>query len=161
MKKKIIIEFIKNIDIKIVVWMFFKKVYYHHKLFLKIILNQKKIFINRFWKQVCQILEIIWWLSTTYHSKTDDLIKHVNQIIKAYFWMFVNYIQDNWAALTLSAQLAINNHNIIFTDMSFFFLSHDYHLNSLNFTEESENRKSSNLIKTVKWMLCKFRKIIK
>ena len=98
-------------------------------------------------------------MSTAYHSETNDSTEHVNQIIEAYFWMFVNYTQDNWAVLTLSVQLVINNHNTISTDMSFFFLLHDYHFNFLNFMKESENRENSNLIRAVKWMLCKFRKI--
>ena len=95
----------------------------------------------------------------TYHSETDDSIECVNQIIEAYFWMFVNYMQDDWAALMLSAQLAINNCNAISTDMSLFFLSHDYHFDFLNFTEELKNRKSLNLIKAAEQMLCKLRKI--
>ena len=30
-----------------------------------------------------------------YYSEIDDLIKHINQIIEAYFQMFVNYVQDD------------------------------------------------------------------
>ena len=100
-------------------------------------------------------------MSTTYHSETDDSTEHVNQIIEAYFWMFVNYTQDNWAVLTLSAQLVINNHNIISIDMSLFFLLYDYYLDSLNFTEELKNRESLNSIRAAEWMLCKLREIIK
>jgi len=102
LKKEVIIESIENIDVKTVIWVFFKKVYHHHKLSSKIVSDWEKAFINKFWKQVCQILEIIWWLLTTYHSEINNSIKYINQIIEAYFWMFVNYMQDNWAALLLS-----------------------------------------------------------
>ena len=43
--------------------------------------------------------------------------------------------------------------------MSLFFLLHDYHFNSLNFTEELKNRKSLNSIRAAEWMLCKLREI--
>jgi len=50
--------------------------------------------------------------------------------------MFFNYSQDNWASLLLMAELVINNHDFVSTEMSFFFLSHEYHMKPLQLLEK-------------------------
>jgi len=45
--------------------------------------------------------------------------------------MFSNYSQNNWASLLLMAELVINNHDFISTEVSLFFLSHEYYMKPL------------------------------
>jgi len=55
----------------------------------------------------------------------------MNQNDELYICTFFNYSQNNWASLLLMTELVINNHDFISTEMSSFFLSHKYHMKSL------------------------------
>ncbi len=60
----------------------------------------------------------------------------MNQNVELYICMFFNYSQNNWASLLLMTELVINNHDFVSTKMSFFFLSHEYHIKSLQLFEK-------------------------
>jgi hypothetical protein len=72
-------------------------------------------------------------LSTAWHPETNGSTEQANPIIKAYLGYFVNDVQDNWAFLCPSAQLALNNHDLNIINMSPFFLDHGYHVKPLDF----------------------------
>jgi len=55
----------------------------------------------------------------------------MNQNVELYICMFSNYSQNNWASLLLMAELVINNHDFISTEVSLFFLSHEYYMKPL------------------------------
>ncbi len=55
----------------------------------------------------------------------------MNQNVELYIHMFFNYSQNNWASLLLMAELVINNHDFISTEVSLFFLFHEYYMKSL------------------------------
>ena len=90
-------------------------------------------FTNYLWKQICQLLNIIKKLSITWHSKTDKLIKRMNITLKAYLHNFINYVQNNWAFLFSCIKLVIYNKDFVTTDIIFFFLTYNYHVNFINF----------------------------
>ncbi len=73
---------------------------------------------------------------TAYHLKTDRATEQMNQNVKLYLCMFFNYSQNNWASLLLMTELVINNHDFVSTKMSFFFLSHEYYMKSLQLLEK-------------------------
>ncbi len=73
---------------------------------------------------------------TAYHLKTDEVTEQMNQNVELYICMFFNYSQNNWASLLLMTELVINNHNFILTEVSFFFLSYEYHMKSLQLLEK-------------------------
>jgi len=50
--------------------------------------------------------------------------------------MFSNYSQNNWASLLLMAELVINNHDFASTEVSLFFLFHEYHMKPLQLLEK-------------------------
>ncbi len=50
--------------------------------------------------------------------------------------MFFNYSQNNWASLFLMTELVINNHDFVSTEVSLFFLSHEYHMKLLQLLEK-------------------------
>jgi len=73
---------------------------------------------------------------TVYHSETDRTTEWMNQNVELYICMFSNYSQNNWASLLLMTELVINNHNFISTEVSLFFLSHEYHMKPLQLLEK-------------------------
>jgi len=73
---------------------------------------------------------------TAYHSETDRATEQMNQNIELYICMFSNYSQNNWASLLLMAELVINNHDSVSTEVSLFFLSHEYHMKPLQLLEK-------------------------
>ena len=64
-------------------------------------------------------------ISTTEHLQTDDQIKKLNQIVKQYLKCYVNYQQNNWIKLLLTAQFTYNNSTQIFTEISSFQAEYD------------------------------------
>ncbi len=60
----------------------------------------------------------------------------MNQNVELYIHMFSNYSQNNWASLLLMTELVINNHDFVSTEVSSFFLSHEYHMKSLQLLEK-------------------------
>ncbi len=68
---------------------------------------------------------------TAYHLKTDRATERMNQNVELYICTFSNYSQDNWASLLLMAELVINNHDFVSTEVSLFFLSYEYHMKPL------------------------------
>ncbi len=68
---------------------------------------------------------------TAYHSETDETTEQMNQNVEQYICMFFNYSQNNWVSLLLMTELVTNNHDFVSTEMSFFFLSYEYHMKSL------------------------------
>jgi len=76
-------------------------------------------------------LKIVWRMFTAYHLKTDRATEQMNQNVELYICMFSNYSQNNWASLLLMTELVINNHDFVSTEVSLFFLSHEYHMKPL------------------------------
>ncbi len=60
----------------------------------------------------------------------------MNQNVELYICMFFNYSQNNWVSLLLMTELVINNHDFISTEVSFFFLSYEYHMKLLQLLEK-------------------------
>jgi len=99
--------------------------------------------VSSLWKKVCQLLKIVQRVFTAYHSKTDKATEQMNQNVELYICMFFNYSQDNWASLLLMAELVINNHDFTSTEVSFFFLSHEYHMKALQLLEKLKSVQSA------------------
>ncbi len=110
--------------------------YWAHELFITIVLNWDTQFVSSLWKRVCQLLKIVQRVFTAYHSETDRATEWMNQNVELYIHTFFNYSQNNWASLLLMTELVINNHDFILTEMSLFFLSHEYYMKSLQLLEK-------------------------
>jgi len=81
-------------------------------------------------------LKIVWRVFTAYHLKTDRATEWMNQNVELYICTFSNYSQNNWASLLLMIKLVINNHDSVSTEVSLFFLSHEYHMKPLQLLEK-------------------------
>jgi len=99
--------------------------------------------VSSLWKRVCQLLKIVQRVFTAYHPKTDRATERMNQNVELYIRMFSNYSQNNWASLLLMAELVINNHDFVSTKVSFFFLSHEYHMKPLQLLEKLKSVQSA------------------
>ncbi len=88
--------FITSMKVEEVINCFYAYVWKHHDL-LKFFISDWDIqFIFDVWKHMCKMLKINIKLSTTYHSEIDDQIKKINAVMKHYFQVFVNYMQNDW-----------------------------------------------------------------
>ena len=81
----------------------------HHGLLSSIISDRGAIFSSKFWCSLCYFLGIKRRLSTIFHPPTDGQTKCQNSTMKAYFWAFVNWGQNDWAQLLPIAEFAYNN----------------------------------------------------
>ena len=72
-----------------------------------IISDRGKHFTSKFWTSLCKILGIKGNLSTAYHPQTDGQTEHVDQILKQYLWVFINYQQDDWANVKVGVYLLL------------------------------------------------------
>ena len=88
--------FLKLLNVIEVVKVFIQNVFKLHELSDTIISDHRNQFIAIFWKMLCTQLRIKAWLSTVFHSETDNQMKNTNMIIKQYLWMYCSYLQDNW-----------------------------------------------------------------
>ena len=68
-------------------------------------------------------------MSTTFHSQTDKQTEHMNQILKYYLCCYINYQQNNWVKLLLSAKYVYNNSIQMWTEKTSFKLC--YHFKSV------------------------------
>ena len=133
LSKNVIFILTKNIETETITWVFITWVYQFHELFSAMITNRDTQFTNYLWKWICQLLNIIKRLSIAWYSKTNKLMKRMNVTLKAYLYNFTNYVQNNWAFLLSCVKLIIYNKDFVTTNINLFFLTHDYHVNLIDF----------------------------
>jgi hypothetical protein len=78
------------------------------------------------------LLRVYYKLLIAYHSQTDGQTERLNQIMEQYLRYYINYQQDNWVKLLLTAQLTYNNTVISTIGISSFFTNYGYHPFTLN-----------------------------
>jgi transposase InsO family protein len=136
--KGVILEALKTITADDVARIFLRTFYRSHGLPSAIVSDRGPQFTKSLWSRVCQLLSITRRLSTAYHPETDGSTERMNQTVETYLRTFVNYSQDNWADLLPIAELAINNRDAASTGVSPFFLTHGYHVEPLQLTDEPQ-----------------------
>ncbi len=128
MKHLVLIIFMK---VEEVINCFYTHVWKHHDL-LKFFMSDWDIqFIFDIWKHLCKMLKINIKLFMMYYSEIDDQIKKVNSVMKHYLWVFINYMQNDWAKWLSEVEFIINNASSLITLTSFFLInsSQNLHLN--------------------------------
>ena len=76
--------------------LFLHNVWKHHGLPSTVISNQGPQFASRFWKALCERLEIERRLSTGFHLQTDGQTERFNATMEEYLRLYVNHHQDKW-----------------------------------------------------------------
>ncbi len=120
MRHLVLITFMK---VEEVINCFYAHVWKHHDLLEFFMSDRDTQFIFDVWKHMCKMLKINIKLSTTYHSEIDDQIEKVNAIMKHYLWVFVNYMQNDWAKWLSEVEFIINNTSLLITLASFFLIN--------------------------------------
>ncbi len=121
---------ITSMKVEEVINCFYAYVWKHHDL-LKFFVSDHDIqFIFNIWKHMCKMLKIDVKLSTMYHSEINDQIKKINAVMKHYFQVFINYMQNDWVKWFSEVKFVINNASSLITLTSFFLinLSQNSHL---------------------------------
>ncbi len=134
--KGVIFEDLSDIETETVAERFMHCFYRYHGLPDAIVSDRGGQFVGHLWRRVCQLAGINQRLSSSYHPETDGATERMNQTLEEYIRLFCSYAQDDWAALLLSAELAINNRDATSTGVSPFFLSHGYHVEPFAFETE-------------------------
>ncbi len=81
--------------------LFFEKIVLRYEISNDIIINKNSLFISTFWSKIYFHAKMKWWLSTVFHSQTDDQTEWQNQMLKHYLWIYCSEKQDDWATLLL------------------------------------------------------------
>ena len=84
-------------------------------------------FVNKFWKHLCWHLSIRHASITVYHSQGNGQTEQLNQLLKAYLRIYVNWEQNDWEKWLDLTEMTYNNfwHNV--TEISFFFANYRWH----------------------------------
>ena len=76
---------------------FYHCVFLHYDLPFIIVSDWGTQFVSYFWLALCDILGIKAQLFTAFHPETDEQTERINAIIKMYLWMYMNFMQNDWA----------------------------------------------------------------
>jgi len=127
MKMALFIPMFRDIDVEDLAMIFLVNVFSKHGMPSNIVSDRGKHFISRFWRLLCQLLDIKANLSTAYHPETDGQTEWVNQILKQYLWIYINYQQDDWVYQLPLAEFAYNNTMHSATSVTPFFANKGFH----------------------------------
>ena len=111
---------------------------------MSIVSDRDKQFVAHFWKRLCNRLETKFKLFMSFHSKIDEQTKNVNEMLKRYFRVYVNYQQNDWIEYLVVAKFETNNHQSDFIDVVLFMIIKEYFLKSnLKSLKSFENKNIS------------------
>ncbi len=102
---------------------FYAYVWKHHDLLKFFMSDRDTQFIFDVWKHMCKMLKIDAKLSMMYHSEINDQIEKVNAVMKHYLWIFVNYMQNDWAKWLSEVEFIINNASSLIILASLFLIN--------------------------------------
>jgi transposase InsO family protein len=92
-----------------------------------VISNKGPQFASKFMKDLWAMLGITRNMSTAYHPQTNGQTECVNQEIKQYLRIFINYQQSDWAEWLFLAEFSYNNCVHLATRQSPFFVNYGQH----------------------------------
>ena len=84
-------------------------------------------FVNKFWKHLCRCLDIRHASTTVYHSQEDSQTERLNQPLKAYLRVYVNWEQNDWEEWLDLTEMIYNNFWHDVTEIFFFFVNYRWH----------------------------------
>ena len=108
-KKAYFILFHEKMRAEKVIYLFEWHIITNYEVSTEIIFNRNTQFRSKFWQTLTALKKIKTKMSTTEHLQTDDQMKQLNQIMKQYLKCYMNYQQNNWIILLMTAQFTYNN----------------------------------------------------
>ena len=71
--------------------------------------NKGSLFNSKYWSSLYYLFGIKRRLSTAFHPQTDNQTEQQNSMMEAYFRVFINFKQNDWAKLLPIAEFAYKN----------------------------------------------------
>jgi hypothetical protein len=71
-------------------------VYRYHGMPKSIISSRDRIFLSKFWQELCSLEGVFLHMSSSYHPQTDGQTKRVNQCMETYLRCFVHACATKW-----------------------------------------------------------------
>ncbi|SLM40158.1 hypothetical protein HCAG_06438 [Lasallia pustulata] len=99
----------KTILVTDVIKVFIQEVVKHHGVPEVLVTDRDKLFTSEKWTSFCFYMRCRRNLSTAFHPQTDGQTERQNQSLEAYFRIFVDKQQEDWAKLLPCAQFLYNN----------------------------------------------------
>lgn len=106
---------------------FIKEVVKLHGIPDSIVSDRGVQFTSRFWRALCEALNIELRLSFAYHPQTNGQSERANQTLELYLRCFSSFAQDDWLSLLPLAEFSYNNSTHSATKQSPFFANYGYH----------------------------------
>ena len=106
---------------------FIKEIVRLHGIPDSIISDRGVQFTSRFWRALCEALNIELRLSSAYHPQTNGQTERTNQTLEQYLRCFSSFAQDDWLSLLPLAEFSYNNTMHSATNQSPFFANLGYH----------------------------------
>ncbi|KAH0345010.1 hypothetical protein KCU83_g8031, partial [Aureobasidium melanogenum] len=138
LSKGVILEACENVEAEYIAKLFLRCFYRRHGLPAAIVSDRGSQFVNHVWKRLCQLLRIQRRLSTAYHPQTDWSTERANAEVETLLRQMVNHSQDDWTDWLPAVEFALNGRMSNVTGTSPFFLSHGYHVEPLQLSEEPQ-----------------------
>ena len=121
--KGVILEPCNSMDAEAVAEIFIRRFYRQHGLPAAIVSDRGRQFVNILWKRICKIFGIERRLSTVYHPQIDGATERMNQTVKTFLRIYIDFDQRNWVNFLFITEFVINNKDAVSTGISFFFLT--------------------------------------
>ncbi len=152
-KHAIYISTIKDLNVKRLMNLLWRKFVSQHEIMRSIILNRDSLFISHFWITLYWHLKAKRKLSTAFHSQINDQTERQNQVLEHYLWVYFNYKMNNWSELLSMMTFAYNNNVFASIKKTSHELLKKY---TASFAETSENttlkRKTFLTTKWAEWL---------
>ena len=115
--------FIIIMKVKKLIDAFYVHVWKHHDLLEFFVFNKNTQFIFDIWNHLCQMLKIDVKLFIAYHFEINNQTKRFNVVMKHYFRVFVNYMQNDWIKWIFDVEFFVNNVSFSIILISFFLIN--------------------------------------
>ena len=112
--------FIVIMKTKKVVQTFYVNVWKYHDLLKFFTFDRDIQFIFDVFKHFCQMLKIDVRFFIAYYFEIDKQTKRFNAVVKHYFRVFCNYMQNDWIKWLFDAKFFVNNVSFVNILISFF-----------------------------------------
>ena len=89
--KGVIYDSLPSIDTETIAKWFIRVYYRQYVLLLAVVSDRGRQFVGILWTRVCTLLGIKRRLSTVYYPETDGSTERINQTLKTYLRIFVDF----------------------------------------------------------------------
>ena len=107
--------------------MFIKEIVRLHGVPANIVSDRGVQFTSRFWRALCEALNIGLSFSSAYHPQSNGQTERTNQTVEQYLRCFSSFSQEDWASLLPLAEFAYNNSIHSATRQSPFYANYGFH----------------------------------